>query len=129
MAFLQKLLKNGTNLISLVGVILVFGIVLSGVDAMYILLVLGAMNCLYGLYAIITKKPILKSMSQEKQNSPRYNLGMGVCQLCMGVFVLIMGLIYVKNIVTGKYFWDVMLAGMIVIMIFWYIIKIKSRKY
>lgn len=129
MAFLQKLLKNGTNLISLVGVILVFGIVLSGIDAMYILLVLGAMNCLYGLYAMITKKPIMKSMSQEKSNSPRYNMGMGICQFCMGIFVLSMGIIYVNKIVTGKYFWDIMLAGLIIVMVFWYIIKIKARKY
>ncbi len=129
MAFLQRLLKNGTNLISVVGVILVFGIVLSGVDAMYILIVLGVMNCLYGLYAVITKKPIMKSMSQEKTNSSRYNMGMGICQFCMGVFVLSMGIVYVNKIVTGKYFWDIMLTGIIIVLIFWYVIKIKSRKF
>ena len=70
MAYLQKLLKKGTNLISLVGIILVFGIIFSGVNAMYVLVVLGAMNCLYGLYAIITKRPITRSMEAGK-NAPR----------------------------------------------------------
>lgn len=127
MAVLLKFLRNWTNLVTIIGVILVFGIVLSGTDAMYVLIVLGAMNCLYGLYAIITKKPILKNQWMQK-DSPAYNLGMGICQLCMGIFVLIMGIIYVTEIVTGKYFWDIVLLGIVLVMIFWYIFKMKARK-
>lgn len=126
MAYLQKFLKKGTNLISLIGIILVFGIIFSGVNAMYVLVVLGAMNCLYGLYAIVTKRPVMRSM-EEGKNSPRYNMGMGVCQLCMGVFVLAMAIVYINKIVTGKYFWDLMLVGMIVVMVFWYVLKSKNR--
>ncbi len=125
MAYLQKLLKKGTNLISLVGIILVFGIIFSGVNAMYVLVVLGAMNCLYGLYAIITKRPITRSMEAGK-NAPRYHIGMGICQLCMGLFVLAMAIVYINKIVTGKYFWDLMMVGMIVVMVFWYALKRKK---
>lgn len=127
MAALLKYLRNWTNLVTIIGVILVFGIVLSGIDAMYVLIVLGAMNCLYGLYAIITKKPILKNQLMQK-NSSAYNVGMGVCQLCMGIFVLVMGIIYVTGIVAGKYFWDIVLFGIVLVMVFWYIFKIKARK-
>lgn len=126
----MKFLRNWTNLVTLIGVILVFGIILSGVDAMYLLIVLGGMNCLYGLYMIITKKPITKTnLPAEKQSSPRYHLGLGICQLCMGVFVLAMGIIYINHIVTGKYFWDIVLVGIVAALIFWYILRLKTRNY
>lgn len=129
MALLLKFLRNWTNLVSIVGIILVFGIILSGVDAMYILVVLGGMNCLYGLYAIVTKKPIVKSnLPGTKQNNSRYNMGMGICQLCMGIFVLVMGIVYINQIVTGKYFWDIVLVGIIIVMAFWYVMKLKAKK-
>ncbi len=129
MFFLQKLLKNGNTLISVVGIILVVGIMLSGVDMLYVLVVLGAMNCLYGLYAVITKKPMSKDSEMlAKRNPKQYNMAMGICQIVMGVFVIAMGLIYINEIVPSKYFWDIILVGMIVIMACWYIIKLKTRK-
>lgn len=126
----MKFLRNWTNLVTIIGVVLVFGIVLSGIDAMYVLIVLGAMNCLYGLYTIITKKPAVKtSLPAEKQSSSRHYLGLGICQFCMGLFVLAMGIIYVNQIVTGKYFWDIILVGIVAALIFWYVLKLKARKY
>lgn len=128
MFYLQKLLKNWNTLVSVIGIILVFGIIFSGVDAMYVLIVLGAMNCLYGLYAVITKKPMSKNVQMlERKNPQQYNMAMGICQIAMGVFVLAMGVIYVADIVTGKYFWDIVLAGIVVIMIVWYILRMHSR--
>lgn len=126
---LQKLLKNWNVLVSVIGIILVFGIVLSGIDALYVLVVLGAMNCLYGLYAVLTKKPMSKNNEMlAKKNSQQYNMAMGVCQIVMGIFVIAMGIIYINEIVPVKYFWDIVLVGIIVIMACWYILKLKARK-
>lgn len=117
-------------MVSIIGVILVFAIVLSGVDAMYILVVLGAMNCLYGLYSIVTRKSAIKGKQLiEKKNPRQYNLGMGICQLVMGIFVLGMGIIYINNIVTGEYFWDIILVGIVILMVCWYVIRLRARKY
>jgi len=126
---LQKLLKNWNTLVTVVGIILILGIIFSGVDAMYVLVVLGAMNSLFGLYAIITKKPMTKNAEMLNPKNPQqYNLAMGICQIVMGVFVIAMGIIYIKDIVPAKYFWDIVLVGIIVIMVCWYVIKLKARK-
>lgn len=129
MAVLMKYLRNWTNMVSIIGIILVFAIVLSGVDAMYILVVLGAMNLLYGLYSVVTKKSAMKGRQLVNLKNPeQYHRYMGVCQMVMGVFVLGMGIIYINKIVTAKYFWDIVLVGIVILMIFWYTLKIRSRR-
>lgn len=129
MSRLQKVLKNWNTLVTVIGIILVLAIIFSGVDAMYVLIILGAMNSLFGLYSVITKKPMTREGQMLGGKNPQqYNMGMGICQIAMGVFIMVMGIIYVTDIVTGKYFWDIILVGIVVLMIVWYILRMHSRK-
>lgn len=126
---LMKFLRgNWTGWITVIGIILCLIIIFSGTDAMYVLVVLGAVNILYGLYSILTGKPLTKNSYEHLENPTKFIRMQGIYQIGMGVFVLLMGIIYVTEFVPGKYFYDILLVGLVIIMIGWFWLNRKAKR-
>lgn len=127
MELYKKIFKNWTIMVSLVGCILVFGIVASGMESMYLLVVLGAMNVCYGIYGIKYRKPAFKSTYQDasvipKQSPEYFKIG-GFFQLLLGCFIFLMAMIYILQIFTSDAFWNILFLGIVLLLISGYIAR------
>lgn len=89
-------LRSMSNLVTIIGCILCVAIIFSGTDAMYVMIVLGALNLYMGICNIMNKNALLQSK----------------CQILIGGYIFIMGILYVLAFIPTGIYWKLFFIGL-----------------
>ena len=92
-------LQKFRGIVMLIGFCVIMALVATGKSMMVILLVLGALDFIYGLFSF--KAPGARTQ--------------GICMMLTGIYIVVMGIIFVANIFAEKIFWTVSAGGLIVL--------------
>ena len=117
--FLMKKKFNWSTYITLIGAVVIFFIILTGmVDTIYILPVLGVMCLMYGISSLI----------QMKRGGERLNhiLQRSLLQIILGAFILSLGLIESLHIQLSQTFWNGFAVIIVVVVVLWLFLKHKK---
>lgn len=110
-----KPLRNATNLITLLGCILVLGIIFSGANVMAVMIVLGILNFYMGAYSYIEKRTPLRTDYSKVKNQISYCRNLGKSMMAAGLFISIMSILYMIQLIPEQIYWNIFLTGLLVI--------------
>lgn len=114
----QKLrLKNVNNLITIIGCILIIGIMFSGVNSMMVMIVLGLLNFYMGAYSYIEKKTPFRTDYSKVIDQSSYCQKLGVCLMALGIYIIGMAAIYFIQIVSSEIYWNIFGIGLLIIIV------------
>lgn len=123
--------KDKTRGITLIGSLICIILIFAGVNAMIIMMILGALLMYMGIYSIIEKKMPLRKDYSMITNPEKYSVAFGKCEIIMSIFIFVMGIWSLLPPVIPtieKYFWDIFLFGLIALLIYTYAVYRKYRK-
>lgn len=92
-------LQKFRGLVMLIGFCVIMALIATGKSMMIILLVLGALDFIYGLFSY--KAPGARTQ--------------GICMMLTGIYIVIMGIIFLANIFEEQIFWTVSAGGLVIV--------------
>lgn len=128
MLFIWGKFKNLTTLITLVGCILCIGLIALGVNAIVVLVVLGILNLYVGTYTFIEKRTPFRTDYTKIKDQIIYCEKQGICLMGLGLYIILMSVLYFINLIPTHLYWDVFLIGLLFLVFVGFYFQRKSNK-
>lgn len=105
-------LKNMSGILLMACCFVVFAVIAADVDLMVVLLVLGVLDLLYGLFMYFVNGADLA----------------GKCMIVTGAYIVVMGILNLTNLFETRIYWQIFAGGLCIIALYGVYILRKSKK-